>query len=341
MSNDNALLEVKNLKTHFYTDDGIVKAVDGVDFTLRQGTTLGIVGESGCGKSVTAQSILRIVPSPGKVVAGQVLYHAPHGSTANGHNQSTALDLTQLPADSKAMRSIRGAEISMIFQEPMTALSPVHKVGNQIVETIMLHQNVSKSRARQRAIDILRQVGMPQPESVLDSYRDQLSGGMRQRAMIAIALSCDPALLIADEPTTALDVTVEAQILALIRQLQRERGMAIVYISHNLGVIAQITQEVIIMYLGRVVEHANVVSIFHNAKHPYTQLLLKSIPRLGHKSDELLAAIEGSVPDPLNMPPGCAFHPRCPFMKPGICEVNEPELIDVGQNHSVRCVLYE
>src|SRR3954466_33646 len=308
---DDVLLDVRNLKTHFFTDEGLVRAVDGVSYQIRRGRTIGIVGESGCGKSVTAQSILRIVPRPGRIVEGEILFQrrdAPGGGTP------PVVDLTQMDAGGREIRSIRGNEIALIFQEPMSSLSPVHTVGHQMIETIRLHQRVGKAEARERAIDSLRRVGIPRPNEAVDRYTYQLSGGQRQRAVIALALSCRPSLLIADEPTTALDVTTEAQILELMKELQREYGMAIQIITHNLGLIAEMADDVVVMYLGKEVEQAPVQEIFNNPKHPYTKALLRSIPRLGQKSKgRRLESIKGMVPDPFSVPEGCAFHTRCPF----------------------------
>lgn len=326
------LLEVKNIKTYFELTEGTVKAVDDASFTIRQGETLGIVGESGCGKSVMARSILRIVPSPGKVVDGEIIYHQP----VDGRTQP--IRLTDLDPKGDKIRQIRGSEISMVFQEPMTSLSPVHTVGFQIMEAVLLHQNVTKSEAYDIALESLRLVGMPQAENVMNSYTYQVSGGMRQRAMIAMALSCRPQLLIADEPTTALDVTTQAQILSLMRQLQKELGMAIMFITHDLGVVAQMTENVIVMYLGRVVEASDVVSIFYKPKHPYTQALLRSIPLLGQKENtQRLAAIRGNVPDPYNIPSGCPFHPRCPFNDRNRCVREVPVLREVAPGQYVSC----
>ncbi|MEM7030360.1 MAG: ABC transporter ATP-binding protein [Chloroflexota bacterium] len=336
MADNQTLVEIKDLRTYFYLDEGTVRAVDGVSFDIKRGQVLGVVGESGCGKSITARSLLRIVPSPGRITDGQILYHRPAGSNGS----SEVVDLTTLDHNSAEIRDIRGAEISMIFQEPMTSLSPVHTIGNQITEVITLHQKVKDNEAREIAIDTLDQVGMPQPSRTIDRYPHELSGGMRQRAMIAMALSCHPTLLIADEPTTALDVTTEAQILSLMRKLQDDLGMAIVFITHNLGVVAQMTEEVVVMYMGKVVEKANVDTLFYNAKHPYTQALLESIPRLGYKSSERLASIRGSVPDPYSIPKGCPFHPRCSQAIPGVCDQDDPPIIDFEPGHSARCHLY-
>ncbi|MEJ5200246.1 MAG: ABC transporter ATP-binding protein, partial [Anaerolineae bacterium] len=298
------------------------------------------VGESGCGKSVTARSILRIVPRPGRIVDGKITFYRKLGE--NGSGQIEEIELTRLNPTGPEMRSIRGAEIALVPQEPMASLSPVHTIGNQIMEAIMLHQRVSKDEARAKAIEMLDLAGFPQPKQRIDSYPHQLSGGLRQRAVIAMALSCHPSLLIADEPTTALDVTTEAQILRLMRSLQHELGMAIMFITHNLGVVAQMTEDVVVMYMGRVVEEAPVDDIFHNPKHPYTQALLRSIPRLGQRTHErrMLESIRGTVPDPYSIPKGCAFHPRCTKRIPGVCDKLTPPYVEVEPGHKVRCVLY-
>jgi len=328
---NNLVLKVNNLKTYFYLDEGILKAVDDVSFKVKKKKTLGIIGESGCGKSVTAQSVLRIVPHPGKVVEGEILLY---------QNHKKAIDLAKLDPYGKRIRSIRGKEITMIFQEPMTSLSPVHTIGDQIMEAVLLHVTKDKNEARELAIEMLYKVGIPNPRQRIDEYPHQLSGGLRQRAMIAMALSCNPSLLIADEPTTALDVTIQAQILELMKNLQSQFGMAIMYITHNLGVIAEISDEVAVMYLGKVVEYAKVSEIFHNPLHPYTIQLLKSIPRVGRKARTRLEAIKGQVPLPLNLPPECSFYPRCPEAKKGLCDRNIPPLIEVKRGHLVRCFLY-
>jgi len=283
MEDQRVLLEVGNLKTYFFLDEGTVRAVDGVDFRINRGQTLGVVGESGCGKSITARSILRIIPRPGRIVEGQIsLYRTLRD---NGPSMLTeTVKLTDLDPMGDQMRSIRGCEIALVPQEPMMSLSPVHTIGSQIVEAIILHQKLSKSEAREKAIEMLDLVGMPQPSHTIDRYPHELSGGMRQRGVIAMALSCHPTLLIADEPTTALDVTTEAQILQLMRRLQHELGMAIMYITHNLGVVAQMTEEVAVMYMGKIVEQADVDTTFHNPLHPYTGALLESIPRLGQRT---------------------------------------------------------
>ncbi len=328
------LIQVKDLKTYFFLDEGTVHAVDGVDFDIHRGETLGVVGESGCGKSITARSIMRIVAKQGKIVEGEILYHRRR----NGVEK--VVDLAQMDAQSDEMRNIRGAEIAMVFQEPMTSLSPVHTIGNQITEVITLHQGISREEARHSAVKMLELVGMPWPDRIIDQYAYQLSGGMRQRAMIAMALSCHPSLLIADEPTTALDVTTEAQILKLMRSLQADLGMAIMYITHNLGVVAQMTENVVVMYMGKVVEQAPVDAIFYNPQHPYTRALLQSIPRLGQRTGRRrLASIKGMVPDPYALPKGCSFHPRCSAAKPGLCDQTEPQMIEVEPGHRVRCHL--
>jgi oligopeptide/dipeptide ABC transporter ATP-binding protein len=331
---DDILLEVKDLKVHFSMREGTTRAVDGVSYTLHRGETLGIVGESGCGKSVTAQSILGIVPSPGRIVGGQILYHRRR-TDREGRVTTDVIDLAQLDPEGAVIRSIRGAEISYIFQEPSATLSPVHTIGHQIIETIQLHQHVDKSAARKRAIEALDRVGMVRPSETIDRYPHQMSGGQRQRAVIALALSCRPSLLIADEPTTALDVTTEAQILDLIQELQREYGMAVQFITHNLGVVAEMADEVVVMYLGRQIEQAPVDDLYFNARHPYTQALLRAIPKLGKKTGEKLESIRGMVPDPYSIPKGCPFHPRCPRYLPGTCD--DPQWLPVTPEHFARC----
>jgi peptide/nickel transport system ATP-binding protein len=346
------LVEVENLHVHFKLEEGMVKAVNGVNFTIPAGKTLGVVGESGCGKSVTARAIMRIVRSPGRIVEGKVLYHRRDTSAVgidnryeNGHVNGesipelapTTIDLTSLDPKGKEIRSIRGNDIAMIFQEPMTSLSPVHTIGSQIVEAIQLHRDVNKREARDLAIEMLEKVGVPRASQRVNDYPHQFSGGMRQRAMIAMALSCQPSLLIADEPTTALDVTTEAQILDLIRTMQQDTGMAVMLITHNLGVVAEMAEEVVVMYLGKIVERTDVVSLFYNAQHPYTQSLLESIPRIGKRVEDL-EVIAGSVPDPMNIPSGCPFHTRCREFLPGLCDVEVPELKPVAHGHTVSCL---
>ncbi len=326
------LLSVRNLKTSFFQDEGTTRAVDGASFDVFPGHTLGIVGESGCGKSVTAQSILRIVDRPGRIVEGEIVLTRADGSQ---------IDLVKLKANSREIRAIRGGDIGLIFQEPMTSFSPVHTVGAQIIEAVMLHNAVSRKEARQRGIEALRSVGIPKPERRIDEYSFELSGGLRQRAMIAVALSCDPRLLIADEPTTALDVTTQAQILDLLRKIQQERGMAIMLITHNLGVVAEMADDVVVMYLGRVVEQGKVDDIFHDPKHPYTKALLQSIPSIESTPRVKLPTISGSIPHPFNRPPGCAFHPRCASFTPGRCDTAEPLLVAVGEGRMASCFLYQ
>ncbi len=337
MDNLETLIDVRDLKTYFYLREGTVRAVDGATFSIRRGKTLGVVGESGCGKSVTAQSILQIVPRPGRIIQGEITLYQISGESGQ---QVTPVRITDLAPSSDRMRAIRGSTISMIFQEPMTSFSPVHTIGEQLAETIQIHHEVSKESARQSAINMMRQVGISNPERNFDAYPHQLSGGMRQRSMIAMALMLRPSLLIADEPTTALDVTTEAQILRLMRQMQESLGMAILFITHDLGVIAEMADDVVVMYLGRVVESTNVDSIFYDPKHPYLRALLKSIPRVGVKSGKRLAAIEGMVPNPLNVPQGCPFHPRCTEMIDGLCNVTVPDNLYLAEDHMVACHLY-
>ncbi|MEX1018486.1 MAG: ABC transporter ATP-binding protein [Litorilinea sp.] len=335
MHGQNPLLEVEDLQTHFFTQEGIVKAVDGASFKVHPGKTLGIVGESGCGKSIASKSILQIVDKPGRIVGGKATYHLREGS-----GQSSHVDLLSLPADSSEMRDIRGGEISMIFQEPMSSFSPVHTIGNQLIEAIRLHTNQSATAARETALEWLRRVGISNPEQRMAEYPYRLSGGQCQRAMIAMALSTNPRILIADEPTTALDVTTQAQILNLLQDLQTEQGMSMIFITHDLGVIAEVADEVVVMYLGRVVERAPVEQLFTDPKHPYTKALLTSIPTIDAKPRERLPSITGSIPNPLNRPTGCPFHPRCPAFMAGTCDVKEPQLTSVGPNQEASCFLY-
>lgn len=324
------LLEVKDLKVHFFTDDGVVKAVDGVSFHIDKGETLAVVGESGSGKSVTSLAAMRLIPMPpGKIVHGEILFRG---------KDKVVKDLTKL--SEAEMRKIRGNDIAMIFQEPMTSLNPVYTVGDQIAEAIVLHQGKSKKEALEMAADMLDLVGIPEPKKRLSNYPHQMSGGMRQRVMIAMALSCNPSLLIADEPTTALDVTIQAQILELMKKLQDEIGMSILFITHNLGVVAEMADRVVVMYGGRAVEEADVVTTFKKPLMPYTMGLLNSIPRLDRAAEhkERLEAIPGNVPNPLYMPAGCAFHPRCKYFQAGRCDQEIPPLEDAGDGHMVRCV---
>ena len=330
MEDQELVLEIRDLHTYFPLEEGMLKAVNGVSLTIHKNRTLGVVGESGCGKSVTAQSILRIVPEFAQM-AGEILLHK------NGH----IIDLASLAPSGREIRDIRGRDISMIFQEPMTAFSPVHSVGEQIMEAILVHEDVPKIEARAQAIELLKLVGIPIPEERVDSYPHQLSGGMRQRAMIAMALVLKPKLLIADEPTTALDVTIQAQILRLMKRLQAEMGMSIMFITHDLGVIANMADEVAVMYLGRVVEYASVRQIFRTPKHPYTQALLRSIPRTGRRARVRLETIEGIVPVPLDPPDICPFADRCTQFIPGRCDEKVPDFLGIAPGHSVRCILYE
>lgn len=324
------VLEVKNLKTYFFIEQGVIRAVDGVSFTLHAGKTLGIVGESGCGKSVTSRTIMRLLsPSISRIVEGSILYYPQQGDP---------VDLAQVDPYGNQIRDIRGNDIAMIFQEPMTSLNPVYTVGQQIMEAILLHQTVSKVEAKKQAIEMLRLVGIPSPERRVDQYPHHFSGGMRQRAMIAMALSCNPRILIADEPTTALDVTIEAQILDLIQQIQETTDMALMMITHDLNVIGEIADHVIVMYLGQVVESAPVDSIFDDPKHPYTQGLLNSLPKIGNS--HRLEPIVGSVPGPHERPRGCSFAPRCPFVMDQ-CHIHTPPTFSTGDNSSAACWLYD
>lgn len=323
------VLEVKNLRTYFELVEGTVKAVDGVSFELNEGEVLGIVGESGCGKSVTALSIMRILPKSAKIVGGEILFR----------NENGVLDLTKLDSDSEQMRNIRGKDIAMIFQEPAACFSPVYTIGEQMIEAIILHEDMSKQEARKLALRMLEKVKIPNPESVLDRYSFQLSGGMLQRCMIAMALALNPKILIADEPTTALDVTIQAQIIYLVKQLQKEYNSAIMWITHDMGVIAQISNRVAVMYLGHIVETASVKDLFKNPLHPYTRALLKSIPRLARRKMKL-EAIRGMVPDPYNLPVGCRYHNRCDSFIEGLCDKQEPVEVEVGEGHKVKCFLY-
>jgi peptide/nickel transport system ATP-binding protein len=329
-ADDDILLKVEDLQTHFLIGSSTIKSVDGVSFSLRRGQTLAVVGESGSGKSVTSLTIMRLLAHPGRIVGGSILYRLRSGET---------VDLAQVPE--KRMRAIRGSEIAMIFQEPMTSLNPLFTVGDQIMEMILLHENMSRSQARARAKQMLELVEIPAAERRLAQYPHEMSGGMRQRVMIALALSCNPSLLIADEPTTALDVTIQAQILDLLRRLQAEIGMSILFITHNLGVVAEIAHEVAVMYAGRVVEQGPVVDLFARQRHPYTRGLLACIPdarrdRIPGQGRALLNAIPGNVPSPLALPPGCSYAPRCPLVEER-CTRDAPPLIDVAAAHLTRC----
>ena len=329
---DDLLLQVKDLKTYFYTETGVVRAVDGVSFNIRRGEIVGMLGESGCGKSVTGYSILHLISAPGKIVGGEILLHRAQGDV---------IDLLKFDARGDEIRQVRGRDIAMVFQEPMTALDPLFTVGDQIMETLLVHENISKKAAAAKAVELLDHVRMPEPRQAVEKYPHQLSGGMRQRVVIALALACSPKLLIADEPTTALDVTTEAQILELMRDLQREMGMAILFITHDLGIIAEMADSAVVMYLGSVVEQADIKTLFNHPKHPYTQALYQSIPKLGESKRERLETISGMVPPPYNLPKGCKFHPRCPHFMPGICDTAEPPLLEAEAGHGVRCYLYD
>ena len=328
------LLSVRNLKTHFRTTLGTVHAVDDVSFDIHRGEVVGLVGESGCGKSITARSLLGIVPPPGAVVGGSILYSGVAGETP--------VDLAELNPRSAEIRRYRGQEIAMIFQEPMSALSPVHTVGDQLTEAIKLYRTgISAAEARERGIELLRQVGIPSPETLIDAYVFELSGGMRQRALIAIAISGEPQLLIADEPTTAIDVTIQAKVLGLLKELQAQTGMAILFITHNLGVIAELADRVNVMYLGRIVESGSVYDLFDEPKHPYSQKLLQSIPSIAVPPGTALQTIEGSLPDPYLRLQGCRFGARCSEFMAEVCDGAEPDLILVGSGHHARCYLYD
>lgn len=346
------LLEVSNLNTVFPTESGIVNAVNDVSFSIDRGKTVGIVGESGCGKSITGLSLLQLVPNPGKIINGEILFYR--------NELDKPLDIAKVSPQNKLMRDIRGNEIAIIFQEPMTSLNPVYTVGDQIAESILMHQEHNRSffqriglqtttkRSRELAIEMLIRVGIPAPEQRFNEYPHQLSGGMRQRVMIAMALCCAPALLIADEPTTALDVTIQAQVLSLMQELQEEIGMAIMLITHDLGVIADMADEVVVMYAGRVVEKGNVEDIFYNPLHPYTRGLLSSIPALGGSQQDNLPSIPGTVPHPLDLPVGCSFQPRCSERIAACEQMPELVVVDTSKNsnikngeHAVRCWLCE
>ncbi|WP_209124039.1 ABC transporter ATP-binding protein [Alkalihalobacillus sp. BA299] len=320
---ENCLLEVKELKTYFRTENGVIPSVDGVSFELHKGETLAVVGESGSGKSVTSLSIMGLIGTPGKIEGGEINFEGT--------------DLTK--ASKKEMRNLRGNEISMIFQEPLTSLNPLFTVGNQISEAIILHQKVNKKVAKTRSIEMLKKVGIPRAEKVFDAFPHSLSGGMRQRVMIAMALSCNPKLLIADEPTTALDVTIQAQILELMRQLTRDYGTSIMLITHDLGVVAEMVDKVIVMYAGQVVEHTDVFTLFREPKHPYTKGLLDSTPKI-HELKEELDSIEGTVPSPQDFPVGCRFQPRCKYATEK-CVEEAPPLEEIAPGHKVRCWLHE
>ena len=323
-SKNRPLLEVRDLSIHFFTEEGVIQAVENVNFEIYPGEILGLVGESGCGKSVTGLSLLRLIPiPPGRIVSGDILFDGR----------------SLLPLEEKEMERVRGNDISMIFQEPMTSLNPVFTIGDQIMEAILLHQGSDKTEARRRAIEMLDRVKMPSPEKRIDSYPHQLSGGMRQRVMIAMALSCQPKLLIADEPTTALDVTIQAQVLQLLKEIQREMGMSVMLITHDLGVVSEIADRVAVMYAGRIFEYGPIEAIFGKMRNPYTRGLMTSIPQLTEKKDRL-NAIPGQVPDPMDLPMGCKFHPRC-YLMIEECKKEEPPLFQVNGDHFSRCIRWK
>jgi peptide/nickel transport system ATP-binding protein len=330
------LLSIQDLKVHFFMDEGVVKAVDGISMDVHAGQVFGIVGESGCGKSVTMKALLRIVEPPGRIVNGRLLLR-----TTSKDGTSQMVDLAKLDAKGAEMRDVRGGKIGLIPQEPMAAFSPVHTIGSQVIEAIQLHRSVNAKEARKIALQVLKDVGIPEADQRLDAYSWQLSGGLRQRAMIAMALSCNPHILIADEPTTAVDVTTQAQILRLLRRLQEERNSAIIFITHDLGVIAQMAHYVTVMYLGLVVEQGPVDMLFHNPKHPYTRALLESIPSIDSTPRANLPTITGSIPHPFNRPVGCPFYPRCSRFMPGVCDQRQPQLVEVDDGERVSCFLYE
>ena len=318
------LLEVRDLTIHFFTEEGVVRAVENVSFEIYPGEILGLVGESGCGKSVTGLSLLRLIPiPPGRIVNGDILFDGR----------------SLLNLEEKEMEGVRGNDISMIFQEPMTSLNPVFTIGDQIMEAIMLHQRLDKTEARKRAVEMLDRVKIPFPDKTIDSYPHQLSGGMRQRAMIAMALSCQPKLLIADEPTTALDVTIQAQVLQLLKEIQRDMGMSVMLITHDLGVVSEIADRVAVMYAGRIFEYGPIEAIFGKMRNPYTRGLMTSIPQLSEKRNRL-NAIPGQVPDPMNLPRGCKFHPRC-YLVIEECKKEEPLLFQVNGDHFSRCIRWK
>lgn len=333
MMKANTVLEIKNLHTWFHTDEGIVKAVNGVDLVVPESSTVCIVGESGSGKSVTAHSILQLIERPGRIEQGDIFYRHADGREVN---------LVNLSPRSKAIRAVRGNEISMIFQEPMSSLGPVHKIGDQLVQAIRLHTGLSKDEAYARGVSFLEKVGIPNARDRMEAYSFELSGGMRQRVMIAMALCCETRLLIADEPTTALDVTTQANILSLIKQLQQSLKMSVMFITHDLGVVAKVADFVVVMYLGQVVESGTVFQIFDNPMHPYTQALLKSIPRISFGENERLSSIRGMVPHPFNRPVGCSFADRCEMVNDQLmCKTEPPKLHEIEEGHFVRCYLVE
>jgi oligopeptide/dipeptide ABC transporter ATP-binding protein len=337
-NNNDLLIEVNNLEVHFNLLEGTVRALNGVSFEIRQGRSLGVIGESGCGKSVTAQSIMRIVPTPpGKIVGGTIRMHIAPENGKPGED----VNILELSASGEKIRSIRWKHVAMIFQEPMTSFSPVFTIGNQIIEAILLHMpELDEKQARERAIELLGRVGIPKPQRLVDAYPHQLSGGMRQRAMIAMALSCNPKLLIADEPTTALDVTIEAQILELLKSLQAEYGMSMMYISHDLAVVGEMADDIMVMYLGQVMERASRDELFDNPMHPYTQALWRSIPRIDGGQDRL-EPIAGTLPSAFTEHKGCPFYSRCEHRIKDVCDAQRPPMYRVSPTHEVSCFLYK
>lgn len=327
-----ALLDVKDLRVSFETDEGLILAVDGINFSVKRGQTLGIVGESGSGKSVCTKAVMQLLPKSATIDKDT--------SIKWRHENGEIIEITGLKKSGREMRRIRGGEIGMIFQEPMSSFSPVHTIGSQIIEAILEHSKVSKKEALEIAINMLNKVGISNPSERIDQYSFELSGGMRQRAMIAVALSMNPALLIADEPTTSLDVTIQAQILKLMNRLQEELGMAIIFITHNMGVIAQVADEVAVMYLGKILERGTTKEIIHQPQHPYTRALLRAVPHLDHLG-ERLTAISGDIPSPLERPTGCPFHTRCEKVMPGICDVEMPSQTQISDTRTVFCFLHE
>ncbi|QUI24629.1 ABC transporter ATP-binding protein [Vallitalea pronyensis] len=326
------ILTIENLKVQFDTEDGCIKAVDGINLSLKKGKTLGLVGESGCGKSLTSKTIIGIQPKNSETF-GKINYY--------GYDDQEPLDLLSLAKNGSEIRKVRGGHISMIFQEPMTAFSPLYTIGNQIVENVLLHRTKDKKEAKKIAINMMEKVGIANPEKRYNQYPMEFSGGMRQRAMIAMALSCNPDILIADEPTTALDVTIQAQVLQMMKALQEDLGMAILFITHDLGVVAEMCDEVAVMYLGKIVETGDAMSIFHHPKHPYTKGLLRSIPKLGDRSHHVLESIEGTVPIPIDLPNRCGFYERCEHKIDGVCDCKPVELYEVNAHQAVRCFLYD
>jgi oligopeptide/dipeptide ABC transporter ATP-binding protein len=331
MTEDIPLVEINDLGVEFRLREGVVRAVDGVSLHVRKGEVLGIVGESGSGKSISVRSIMQLLPKTAVLSRGSVVFRPPGGGE---------IDIAKLDRKGREIRSLRGRHIGMIFQEPMTALSPVHTIGHQVMTPVRLHLGLGKKAARDRARELLQLVQMPRPDQMLDAYPHELSGGMRQRAMIAIALACNPSLLIADEPTTALDVTTEAQILDLLKSLQQRLGMAIIFITHNFGVVADIADRIAVMYMGRVVESGPVDDIFESPQHPYTRALMASVPRLGAERRRRLTTIPGMVPDPFELPKGCSFHTRCSEAVAGTCDRLDAPLINLADGRNVRCHLH-